>query len=1091
MASTISCQVAKRRPSYPGVPLVLLLPNRYTDACEAVCSNLSGRAELSMPRTAEYRLTWQAEQGAYKLQNSRGERLLAVSVEDSTWFAWLTSVTSFTFSGKYAARLTVRKESRRGSETYWYAYHRSGQNMLKKYLGRTTELTFARLEDISRQLTAGTSYAALGTSVQDSREKLDYRQRQVAPEEQIATPISPLSPDLRDDQIDLELKTKLQAPRLRSQLVPRTRLLRRLQQAYTSTLTLLSAPAGFGKTTLLAQWLTESRIPIAWLSLESQDNEPTRFLSYLIAALQTLDPHLGSRARSLLFSPPFSQAVPLEAILTVLTNDLAQQETRDLFLVLDDYHVLTARPIQRIMTFLVEHCPPPLHLILATRADPPLPLARLRAQGQLTELRASQFQFELSEASAFLSEVMALNLSSESIVALQERTEGWIAGLHLAALSLQGRGEVEAFLTDFTGSHRHIADYLVEEVLARQSEEVQSFLLSTSMLEHLCGPLCDAVANRNGSEILLAELERANLFLVPLDEQRHWYRYHRLFADLLRARVRGRFGPEGMAALSLRASEWYEQNGFPMEAVEAALAANDAERAADLLEPLSIVMVLRLQHATLQRWVEQLPREVWFNRPILCSRYAIALFIMGPADAYAVPLQQAEKLLRAAGNDHELGRVYMVRALAASLRGDALEGIRCGQQALTLFPPEALVARSASVSALAEGYRRIGNVRAAWQALNEASPIDEGRGSLFGLSGRAILSARLLVMQSKLRQAAESYRALLGSADDHHEFALEALIGLAELLREANELEEALAHLERVRLLARERGNRVLLARAALVYARIVQAQGAAPQAEAAFATAVIQAQQSDHQQLPAEARCYQVRWWLMQGKREAVGHWHVATAGTRHAPVDYQQELGALTLTRVLLARDDAGDALDLLEGFRAYARDQGRTGSEIEILMLTALASHAQGKPEHALQTLQQALLLAEPEGYVRLFVDEGAPMAVLLRLVLARWKSKRGTDYIHRLLALLEANSSLSPSSSSRSTQIPEAPVLLEPLSPRERKVLRLLVAGLSNPEIANELVVSLNTIKTQVQSLYRKLQVSSRQEAIAAAKRLYLF
>ena len=1035
-----------------------------------------------MPRTAEYRLTWRAESGSYELQDNRGERLLSVIVEDSTWSAWLTSAPSFTFSGKYA-QLMVRKEPRQRGEAYWYAYRRNGQKMIKKYLGRASELTLARLEEVSHQLTTASLRSA-----QNTREELRLSQRQVVPVQTTPTGTDVSLPP-SGIQGNLELTTKLHAPRLRSHLVTRAHLVRRLQQASASALTIISAPAGFGKTTLLVQWLTENGMPVAWLSLDQQDDEPVRFLSYLIAALQTLDPQLGISARSLLFPPRLTSPVPLEMVLTVLTNDLANWEKGDMVLVLDDYHVLTAEPIQRAMTFLVEHCPPQLHLVLATRADPPLPLARLRARGQLSELRASQLQFETSEAGAFLSEVMGLNLSSAEIAALQKRTEGWIAGLHLAALSLQGRSDVEQFLADFTGSHRHITDYLVEEVLARQSEEVQSFLLSTSLLERLCGPLCDAVADCSGSETLLTELERANLFLIPLDEQRQWYRYHHLFADLLRARLRRQLGAQGMAVLSLKASTWYEQNDFPLEAVGAALAAGDAERAADLLDPLGIPMVLRLQHAALRRWVEQLPREVWFSRPILCSAYAIALFITEPGDVYNVPLQQAEQLLQAAGNDLALGRVYMIQALAASLRGDAIEGIRYGQEALALLPQEAQIARSVSMSALTEGYRRTGNVRAAWQILSKAQPIDEQISHLFGQAGQAILRARLLVMQGKLRQAAQSYQTMLGSANEPHEFALEVLISLAELSREANELEAALAHLERMRMLAREIGNELLLPHAALVHARIIQAQGEATQVEAAFTAAVIQAQQGDHQQLPAEAQAYQVRWWLSQGKLAVVGHWRAATAETLHTPADYQQELGALTLARVLIAQDDARDALDLLKGFRERARTQGRTGSEIEMLMLTALASHAQGKPEHALQTLQQALLLAEPEGYVRLFVDEGAPMAALLNMLLTRWKNKRGTDYIHRLLALLEADSP-KPSSLPHTTPIPELPVLLEPLSTRERKVLRLLMAGLSNPEIANELVVSLNTIKTQVQSLYRKLQVSSRQEAIATAERLHL-
>jgi len=886
---------------------------------------------------------------------------------------------------------------------------------------------------------------------------------------------------------DNQLVTKLHAPRLRPRLIPRPLLTKRLQQASTSTLTLISAPAGFGKTTLLAQWLTESNMPTAWLSLEPQDNEPPRFLSYLIAALQTLDPGLGTTALPLLFSLGPTSSTPLETVLTVLTNDLAQRGKKDIALILDDYHILTAEPIQQAMTFLLEHCPPQLHLLIATRVDPPLPLARLRARGQLTELRAAQLQFEASEANTFLSTVMGLDLSPEDITALQDRTEGWIAGLQLAALSLQSCHNVQQFIADFTGSHRHVMDYLVEEVLARQPEEIQSFLLHTSLLDRLTGSLCDVVAARSGSQALLEDLERSNLFLIPLDDWRHWYRYHQLFADVLRARLYRKVGAEGVAALYARASAWYERNGFPEEAVEAALAACDFQRSADLIEPLSASMVLHFQHYTLQRWLERLPRDVLFTRPTLCLAYAMTLFITGQGEAYKAPLQQAEQLFRSEGNGKGLGQVAMVRALNASLRGDAPEGIAYGKEALALLPEEALVARSVSASAVAEGYRRMGDVSAAWHTLTQARPVNERIENLLGIAGNTILRARLLVMQGKLQQAAESYRYVIASVNERHEFALEALIGLGDLLREWNEPEAALAHLERVIALAREIRNEVLQARAALNQTRVLQARRDAEEVEAAFASVVVQAQQSGLRSLLTEAENHQARWLLAQGNMEAVSRWQTAYAFTSEDPPNYQQELTALTLARVLLAQDEARRALDLLGSFRQHARTQGRTCSEIEILALTALAYNTHGKTDLALQSLQQALLLAEPEGYVRLFVDEGPPMAVLLRMLLPRYKGKRSVDYIQKLLLAADVPKQDSSSPSGHDSQSMR---LLEPLSQRERKVLRLLAAGLSNPEIAGELTVSLNTVKTQVQSIYRKLNVSSRKEAIATIEHLQL-
>ncbi|HZU04232.1 MAG TPA: LuxR family transcriptional regulator, partial [Ktedonobacteraceae bacterium] len=509
-----------------------------------------------MPKKSPYLLAWSPAQQAYVLSDGSSTAQLAIEPETPGWFAWLDHVPSFAFAGQ-SGSVTLRKERIHG-EVYWYAYRRTGEKLTKKYVGKTTALTISRLEQIAGLLEAmppGESplFDVPGTlSSEDASE----------PEATIPLQKSVAHPPADVVQRDPLLFTKLHVPRPRAQLVPRPHLVERLQQMSDLTLTLVSAPAGFGKTTLLAQWLAERRMPVAWLSLEPEDNDPLRFLSYLIAALQTVQADIGTTASALLHTP---QPPPLETLLAMLTNDLTSYLAGDIALVLDDYHVITASPLHQALLFLVEHCPPHLHLVLASRTDPPLPLARLRARGQLSEIRAAQLQFTQDEARLFLQRVMGLELSTEEVATLQSRTEGWIAGLHLAALSLQERPDVQQFLADFTGSHRHLIDYLVEDVLSHQSADVQSFLLHTCILDRLCSSLCEAVTDESAGQAMLERVEAAHLFLTPLDNQRQWYRYHQLFAEVLRHRLRHE-APELVPLLHQRASGWYEQQGFMREA---------------------------------------------------------------------------------------------------------------------------------------------------------------------------------------------------------------------------------------------------------------------------------------------------------------------------------------------------------------------------------------------------------------------------------------------------------------------------------------------------------------------------------------------
>ena len=1032
-----------------------------------------------MPKAAAYRLTWLPEREIYELRESQHNQVLPVTPGSHAWFAWLATIPSFTFKGQ-AGQLTVRQEVRPRGGAYWYACRRIGRKMAKRYLGLTSGLTPARLEEVAAQLAEAALHAGLAMRTTASAGP-------ELPAEPALTVLtaSALPPPLAQPLPEVRLITKLHVPRLRPRLVCRRRLIERLDQGLEGPLILVSAPAGSGKTTLLAQWLAEHRRPAAWVSLEPTDNDPVRFLSALIAALQQLDPQLGTSALACLHPPPPSPPPSPETIVELLVGDLHQQAGQDVVLVLDDYHLITTEALHQALASLVEHAPTSLHLVIATRTDPALPLARLRARGQLCEVRAAQLQFLPEETRTFLQVVMNLELEASACAMLQQRTEGWIAGLQLAALSLQGRSDPHPFLADLSGSHRHIVDYLIEEVLARQPETVQAFLLRTSILDRLTEPLCDAVTGEHQGQERLEDLERANLFLVPLDERRQWYRYHHLFAEVLRVRVQREVGAEGMAALYTRASHWYEQNGMPVEAVEAALAATDFARAAALIAPLVIPLLQSQQANTIQQWLERFPPAILETQAFLCFVYAGSLFFstIPQKQTYEAPLAVAERLFEAEGNRAGLGQTATLRAIVAMVRGDGAQAIAFGQQALHHLPSEALAERSTSLTALAEGYQFCGEVAAARRMVAEARSLHEQMQFVGGLVGDERVLGDLLIMEGKLQEAGEIFARVCDSAGKWQHFTIQALMGLGTIARERNELEKAEALLEQAIDIARKTRDPVLLARAALLRARVIQARGEDERTRATFAEALELAQQCRYVGLVEQAQAYQARSWLSAGHLAAVLQWQAACALTRATAPAYEREASALTLVRVLLAQEETEEALLLLDRWRQHACTQGRTGSEIEMLVLAALAHQRQGKIEQAVQRLQPALLLASPERYVRVFVDEGTPMVALLSLVLFRWKSKPEASFLHALLSMLQAE---HPVQGSLSPSAPHWEPPREPFTDRERKVLRLLATGLSNAEIAAELVVSINTIRTQARSIYQKLNAKNRHEAVALAR-----
>ena len=751
-----------------------------------------------MAKVPAYMLAWSPAREPYELSQTREREELGVVPDTPEWFAWLEQVSAFAFVGK-GGRYTARKEARRRGDRYWSAYLATGEHLSKKYLGKSTDLSLARLEHIAGMLRAQ-SETPIPPLISPAAARANGEMH-AAPRPLLAE---------RENSLPPLLATKLYVPRPRPHLVPRAHLIERLRQGTERSLTLVSAPAGCGKTTLLAQWCAQSEIPIAWLSLEVEDNDPSRFLSYLIAALQTLDAQLGTTALTMLRTP---QPPSSEAVLAVLTNDLVERGGGDVALVLDDYHVLTSESIQRGMTFLLEHLPPQMHLILATRADPSLPLARLRAQGQLTEVRAADLRFGGAEVDAFLQSVMGLDLEASTIAAMEQRTEGWIAGLQLAALSLQGRTDISGFLATFSGSHRYVLDYLSDEVLARQDAAVQQFLLHTCILERLSGPLCDAVTGQEGGQAMLEALERANLFVVVLDDERGWYRYHHLFAKVLRSHLQ-QAEPALLPDLHRRASAWYEQHALPAEAVQHALAIPDVQLAAHLIEPISLTMAYRGQIYTVLGWLNALPEPLMRTRPFLCAYHALLLTFTNQLEAAESRLQNAERGLRDELPAEERrtiqGWVLSNRADIILFSGDMPQAISLAQQALELLPEAEVLARASALATTIRAYLVGGDVTSdAEHVVAGAVALIRTTGNLFSTVSGMTLLGRLYVLQGRLHQAAATYEQVM-QVVPRPEVLQSAFsgpsyfFGLGSLLREWNEMEAAERYLSQGMALVKE-----------------------------------------------------------------------------------------------------------------------------------------------------------------------------------------------------------------------------------------------------------------------------------------------
>jgi LuxR family maltose regulon positive regulatory protein len=927
------------------------------------------------------------------------------------------------------------------------------------------------------------------------------------------------------------LATKLYVPKPRSQRVARPQLLARLNRGLAGSLTIVAAPAGFGKTTLLAEWVASildrpgssgRSAKVAWLSLDTADRDPTQFLHYLVAALQGVAPEVGRSTLALIQS---AHAPPLETVLALLVNELTALP-EPCVLVLDDYHAIDTPAVHQLLTFLLDHLPPQLHLVVATRIDPPLPLSRLRARRQLTELRAHDLRFTLEEAAVFLREVMGLPLTADDVAALETRMEGWIAGLQLAALSLQDRphDQMARFIDALAGSNRFVVDYLVDEVLARQPAHLQMFLLQTSILERLCGPLCDAVVLGNStapnsasrtsqhaySQMLLEELERSNLFIVPLDEARRWYRYHHLFAQVLRHRLLSGTDHNTVATLHARASAWFEQQGLIDDAVRQAFAAQDRERATALIERHAMALLERSEEPIVRGWVEQLPPGLIETRPRLALIAGWLFFSLYRFEALDQLLQTVLQAPDAAQLPVELrGEIAVLRATAARGREQYAAALEFAHEALALLPAEAPAMRARAIITIGICLMHRGEAAAAEAALGEAAAIAQSVGSQANALIAAYWLATLYNRQGRLGDTVRVCEQIIAASEVAWGAPLPLLgaarIGLGGVWYERNELERAESQITEGLRLLRGSIEQHLVWIAYVVLAHIHQARGAEDVAlrtlEEADAWAVrLRTENPEFHEMLAAQRA---RIWLRQGNLAAALQWAATCRFRDELRLSHVRRFAWI---RVRLAHyrqtaDQSGldELASIIARLMAMVEAQGWVRLQFELLILQALVAQAQGTMGAALNVIERALTLAAPEGYVRLFVDEGAPMAALLR---AAQGAGIMPSYVATLLAAFptagketgrqgdKETVARPDGASSLSPNLPVPQSLAEPLTARELEVLQLLAAGQSNQAIAQRLIVAVGTVKRHVNSILSKLDVQSRLQAVARARELGL-
>ncbi|QBD81640.1 hypothetical protein EPA93_38990 [Ktedonosporobacter rubrisoli] len=907
------------------------------------------------------------------------------------------------------------------------------------------------------------------------------------------------------------LNTKLALPLLRPTLVGRPRLVHRLQSQVGHILTLLSAPAGFGKTTLLSEWLHHGKQPapaVAWVSLDADDNDPARFLAYIIEALQTLHAGISDDVLAILNSS--SQEPHLDVLLSMLINDLASLQV-ETTLVLDDYHVINAQIIHDGLTYLLDHPPAHFHLIIASRSDPPLPLARLRARGQLCEIHAADLRFTHDEALTFLTAIMGLDIAEQEVTALETRVEGWAVGLQLAALAIQECADIPSFIAAFAGSHRYVLTYLVEEVLNHQPTHIQNFLLQTSILSRLSGPLCNAVTGRADSQAILKQLERSKLFTLSLDDEQEWYRYHHLFADALRHQLR-QAQPPLEPELHNRASLWYEQQEINSEAVRHALQGQNFERAAALIEKLAPATLSHGELITLKNWLASLPEKQIRKRPRLALAYATLLVTTSQFEDVETYLDMAESAIGAkkeleAGQtlktDMLLSEIAILRALTAIQHNELqqAEGLRL--QAQQYMPENTPYLRGLMAFTQGNAAKHSHDATAAIQSYTEASTLGQATGNiplrLMALSNLA----EIYFIKGQLQQVARiCRRALLTATDEQGRLlpiasTIHSFLGF--LLYEWNELKAATHHLQESYDLCQQAGNKDALVGVFMIQAFLLQAQRQSEEALQKLEQAENLAYQLKSPTIINEIAAIRARFYLQDGQIEAAMHQLQKADLDLEGPLNNESAMHYLDLAHILVALSRAQpegayllQAEELLARLLPIIQPKGHVSGMISFHNLQAQVCDLRGDTASSLAALHQALVLAQPAGFVRIFVDEGEAVAVLLKHFVAAQR-KYGRTAMHKSL-LLYANKLIAAfdAPAKQTHYIPQirASQLIDPLSEREIEILQLIAAGHKNQEIADKLVIVIGTVKAHVNNIYRKLGVRSRVQAISRAQALHL-
>ncbi len=1092
-----------------------------------------------MPKPSVHALIWSQEHQHYEL-HIHGQREQCIHQGDElAWQNWLAEHTAFAFRGQ-AGQLSVLKEARSRGTGYWYAYRTQNRHTRKRYLGPAANVTFARLEEAAKLLTSGPASAPPTPLQTQHKASAPFARRFETGREGVWSNAS-----REDEQRVVLLSPKLSHPRLSNSLVERERLLRELDAVRSHRLTLLSASAGSGKTTLLSAWVAASSKPqasgrragglehaVAWLSLDELDNDPIRFWASVIAALRTCLPKIGQGAFAMLHSP---QSPPLSTILTALLNEILE-EGSEIILILDDYHVIGDPAIVDSMLFLLDHLPSNLHLVLATRTDPELPLSRLRVRGQLIEIRDRDLRFTQAETASFLTQGMGLPLSEEDVATLEQRTEGWIAGLQLAALSMRKRQDLSGFVKDFAGSHHFLLDYVQQEILAQLPGTLQDFLLQTSILTRMNAALCQAVtalpAQQSSQEVLEA-LERANLFVLPLDEQRQWYRFHDLFREALRARLQAS-RPDLVPLLHVRAAHWYEAASESREAIAHALAAPDYPLAASLMEQAAPHFWLSGEVSTVHTWVLALPIAVLRAHIRLALGAALRLLnsvTIGTQTVHASILAQVERtftcmeeILRRkpelALSDAEVSlihrRLHVLRALievtAIIKRGDQ-ERLRLLSLEIEALPQDEEVSwnmiplyftfwRVAPLQG--EGVSLIARLLAAKQQMVEAGDslvtirvmswlaFAYTQAGQLHVAQQECLEALALVEQSGARTIMSGYL---------YHFLFQVSYAW-------NRLEETSDWLHRLLRIAHGWQESDLLARGEILSARLALTIGDLETAQQALQQLEALIEKEGFANHAPGMITLRVQWWLAQGNLVEASKWAARTTLSPDA-WDPLRKGEVLMLVRVALAQQRYSQAVETLERWSLHLDRPGDIDAAIEFLVLYVVALHHSGKREQATRFAARLFAMTEPEGYIRVYLDAGEPMKQVLKTLLEAPQDDEpytpavsiSRSYVSRLLAIFEqeergATQGREASLATTQKALPQLPqgaiqgALMEPLSPQEQRVLRLLVAGQTYAEIAEALIVSPNTIKTQVSSIYRKLGVSRRAEAIMLTQRLHL-